>query len=104
MQNPVLALSRLVLSDADPVQALLSRKAVLADPHIFNLMLKGTDGKGTYPGPRTNQASSGRCWLFATLNVIRYNVVEKLNLGDFELSQNHLFFYDKLEKANYYLE
>jgi aminopeptidase C len=37
-------------------------------------------------------------------NVLRYNVIEKLNLGDFQLSQNYLFFYDKLEKANYYLE
>jgi bleomycin hydrolase len=31
-------------------------------------------------------------------------VIEKLNLGDFQLAQNYLFFYDKLEKANYYLE
>ena len=36
--------------------------------------------------------------------MLRYNVIEKLNLGDFQLSQNYLFFYDKLEKANYYLE
>jgi len=35
---------------------------------------------------------------------LRYNVIEKLNLGDFQLSQSYLFFYDKLEKANYYLE
>jgi hypothetical protein len=37
-------------------------------------------------------------------NVLRYNVIEQLKLGDFQLSQNYLFFYDKLEKANYYLE
>jgi bleomycin hydrolase len=37
-------------------------------------------------------------------NVLRYNVIEMLNLGDFQLSQNYLFFYDKLEKANFYLE
>ena len=37
-------------------------------------------------------------------NVLRYNVIEKLNLGEFQLSQSYLFFYDKLEKANYYLE
>lgn len=42
--------------------------------------------------------------LTSTANVLRYNVIEKLNLGDFQLSQNYLFFYDKLEKANYYLE
>ncbi|WVR06149.1 hypothetical protein IAU60_003179 [Kwoniella sp. DSM 27419] len=37
-------------------------------------------------------------------NVLRYNVIEQLKLGEFELSQNYLFFYDKLEKANYYLD
>lgn len=36
--------------------------------------------------------------------MLRYHVIDKLNLGDFQLSQNYLFFYDKLEKANYYLE
>lgn len=37
-------------------------------------------------------------------NVLRYNVIDTLKLGDFQLSQSYLFFYDKLEKANYYLE
>lgn len=37
-------------------------------------------------------------------NVLRYNVIEQLKLGDFQLSQSYLYFYDKLEKANYYLE
>lgn len=40
----------------------------------------------------------------APANVLRYNVVEELKLGDFQLSQSYLFFYDKIEKANYYLE
>ncbi|RXK40742.1 hypothetical protein M231_01994 [Tremella mesenterica] len=97
--DPSLQLSRLVLSNSDPVQTLISRKALIKDAKVFNLTLKGE-----YPGPRVNQASSGRCWLFATTNVLRYNVVEVLGLGDFQLSQSYLFFYDKLEKANYYLE
>jgi hypothetical protein len=37
-------------------------------------------------------------------NVLRYDIINQLNLGDFQLSQSYLFFYDKLEKANYYLE
>ncbi|WVQ96907.1 hypothetical protein IAU59_004015 [Kwoniella sp. CBS 9459] len=102
--NPTFALSRLVLSKADPVQSLASRPVFVRDAKVFNLSLKGTGAHGEYPGPRTNQASSGRCWLFATTNVLRYNVIEQLKLGDFELSQNYLFFYDKLEKANYFLE
>ena len=51
----------------------------------------------------TNQHNSGRCWLFAFLNVMRIPMSEKYNLANFEFSQNYLFFYDKLEKANYYL-
>ncbi|WVW79039.1 hypothetical protein I302_101002 [Kwoniella bestiolae CBS 10118] len=103
-KNPTFALSRLVLSKADPVLSLSSRAALIHDAKIFNLRLKGTGANGEYPGPRVNQASSGRCWLFATTNVLRYSVIEQLKLGEFELSQNYLFFYDKLEKANYYLE
>ena len=55
-------------------------------------------------GHMTNQKASGRCWLFAALNVFRYEMIAKYNLEDFELSQNYLFFYDKLERSNYYLE
>jgi bleomycin hydrolase len=52
----------------------------------------------------TNQQNSGRCWLFAFLNIIRFKMIQKYNLlPSFEFSQNYLFFYDKLEKANYYL-
>lgn len=53
-------------------------------------------------GP-TDQKGSGRCWLFAFLNVMRIFMIKKYNLEDFEFSQNYLFFYDKLEKANYFL-
>lgn len=52
----------------------------------------------------TDQKSSGRCWLFASLNVFRPKVIEKYNLSDFEFSQNYLFFFDQLEKANLFLQ
>jgi bleomycin hydrolase len=52
----------------------------------------------------TNQKKSGRCWLFAGLNVMRPVVIEKHNLKNFEFSQNYLAFWDKLEKANNFLE
>lgn len=52
----------------------------------------------------TNQKSSGRCWIFAATNVLREMVAKKINSTDFELSQNYLAFYDKLEKINYALE
>jgi bleomycin hydrolase len=52
----------------------------------------------------TNQKSSGRCWLFAALNVIRREVCTQYNLDNFEFSQSYLFFWDKLERMNYNLE
>lgn len=55
-------------------------------------------------GKITNQKSSGRCWMFAGMNVLRKQVMEKCNLKTFELSQNYILFFDKLEKANYFYE
>lgn len=50
-----------------------------------------------------NQLTSGRCWIFAGLNVLRENIAKRLGLTSFELSQNYLAFYDKLEKINMFL-
>src|SRR3954452_128704 len=52
----------------------------------------------------TNQKQSGRCWLFAGLNLLRVGAARKMGLAEFEFSQNHLLFWDKLEKANFWLE
>ena len=52
----------------------------------------------------TNQKSSGRCWLFTGLNVLRPKVIEKYNMKEFEFSQNYGFFWDQLEKSNFFLE
>lgn len=53
---------------------------------------------------RTDQKSSGRCWLFTGLNVMRARMIGKYDLGAFTFSQNYLFFYDQLEKANLFLQ
>ena len=53
---------------------------------------------------RTDQKSSGRCWLFTGLNVLRSRMIQKYDLGAFTFSQNYLFFYDQLEKANLFLQ
>jgi len=52
----------------------------------------------------TDQKKSGRCWLFAGLNMMRQAIIKKCKLKDFQFSQNHLAFWDKLEKANCLLE
>lgn len=52
----------------------------------------------------TDQKSSGRCWLFTGLNVLRAKAISEHNLGTFTFSQNYVFFYDQLEKANLFLQ
>lgn len=51
----------------------------------------------------TNQKSSGRCWIFATLNAIRIPFMKAHNLEEFEFSQAYLFYWDKIERCNYFL-
>jgi len=51
----------------------------------------------------TDQKSSGRCWLFTGLNVLRAKMIDKYELPGMEFSQNYLFFYDQLEKSNLFL-
>ena len=52
----------------------------------------------------TDQKSSGRCWLFTGLNVLRAAASARHGLGNFQFSQNYNFFYDQLEKANLFLQ
>ena len=77
------------------VLAASAEKTAMIDTHFSNeVTTKG----------RTNQLSSGRCWLFTGLNVLRARMIEKHDLGAFTFSQNYLFFYDQLEKANLFLQ
>ena len=52
----------------------------------------------------TDQQSSGRCWLFTGLNVMRAKVIAEQDLGAFQFSQSYCFFYDQLEKCNLFLQ
>lgn len=52
----------------------------------------------------TDQKSSGRCWLFTGLNVMRAKVIEEQGIGSFQFSQSFCFFYDQLEKSNLFLQ
>ena len=52
----------------------------------------------------TNQLSSGRCWLFTGLNVLRAKMINKYDLPSMEFSQNYNSFYDLLEKSNLFLQ
>ncbi|EMD00653.1 hypothetical protein BAUCODRAFT_566432 [Baudoinia panamericana UAMH 10762] len=86
------------LSSNNPSLILEKPAAILKDTQYFNLTI-------THEGsPVTNQRSSGRCWIFAATNVFRVAVQQKYDIEKFELSQAYLFFWDKVEKANYFLE
>ena len=99
----------------------LQQKETVADKAIRNAMASNSisvlatdastlipvDDHFTYRVPNkgiTNQASSGRCWLFTGMNVLRSKAINKYNLKGLELSQCYLFFYDQLEKANLFLQ
>lgn len=84
------------VSNNDVKKLALNREMLTAHNNLFNHRIKT---KGI-----TNQKSSGRCWLFAGLNIMRPKVIKELKLNDFEFSQNYLFFWDKMEKANTFLE
>ena len=55
-------------------------------------------------GDTTDQKRSGRCWMFASLNTMRYRVMKKLGLKTFELSQAYPLFWDKYERSNWFFE
>ena len=52
----------------------------------------------------TDQKSSGRCWMFSGFNVLRANFARRTDSLTVELSQDYLFFWDQLEKANLMLQ
>ena len=51
-----------------------------------------------------NQKNSNNSFIYAGCNVLREAICKKYNLEDFEISQNFIAFYDKLEKCNYIME
>ena len=52
----------------------------------------------------SDQKSSGRCWMFSGMNVLRANFAKRTDSLRVEFSQAYLFFYDQLEKANLFLQ
>jgi bleomycin hydrolase len=88
MQNAV--------TKVDVKEIALDRSLVTSMDHSFSHTLDSWKA--------TDQKKSGRCWMFAGLNVMRVDAMKTLLLEEFELSQNYIMFWDKLEKSNYFLE
>ena len=88
MQNAV--------TKVDVKEIALDRSLVTSMDHSFSHTLDNWKA--------TDQKKSGRCWMFAGLNVMRVDAMKTLLLEELELSQNYIMFWDKLEKSNYFLE
>src|SRR6266516_1418705 len=94
--NPAYRLARNAVTQTSVDHIALNRDIVTAIDHSFSTTLDNWSV--------THQKRSGRCWMFAGLNLCRPGAMDKLNLKNFDLSQNYLLFWDNLEKANYFLE
>jgi len=80
-----------------PIDAVaLNRAIVTRADHTFSVHLDAWKV--------THQKKSGRCWMFAGMNLLRVGAMKKMNVEDFEFSQNYVMFWDKCEKANWFLE
>ncbi len=84
------------MAESDAGKLVLNQKVAMAVDRNFSTRLDDWSP--------TDQKSSGRCWLFAATNLLRVGVMRRLKLKSFEFSQSWLMFWDKLEKANYFLE
>tara|TARA_B100001013_G_C24621459_1_gene447403 strand:+ start:37 stop:1377 length:1341 start_codon:yes stop_codon:yes gene_type:complete len=95
-QNPSLQLMQNIVTQRDVNEVALNHKIISDATHNFSNVLDDWSV--------TNQARSGRCWMFAGLNLFRSEARNILNLKEFEYSQNYVMFWDKLERCNFLLE
>jgi bleomycin hydrolase len=95
-KKPNLRLAQNAVTQTAADDIALNRAIVTSTDHTFSHLLDDW--------AVTHQKKSGRCWMFAGLNLFRVGAMKKMNLKDFEFSQNYTLFWDKFERANYFLE
>ncbi|RPH33156.1 MAG: biotin transporter BioY [Bacteroidales bacterium] len=84
------------LTNSDIKTLVVNRENIGKTDHLFKYRIK--------TGSITDQKSSGRCWMFTSLNTFRNKVADKLSMSTFEFSESYLYFWDILEKSNLFLE
>ncbi len=94
--EPAYTLAQNAVTQTPVTDVTLNRSVIASTDHTFSNLLDDW--------AVTNQKKSGRCWMFAGLNLLRVGAMKKMNLKEFEFSQNYTLFWDKLERANYFLE
>jgi bleomycin hydrolase len=102
LASPKNRLAQNVITKVSVLEAAVDRDAHAGTNHHFSTALRDTLGE---EGLATSQGGSGRCWMFAMLNTLRLPIIKALDLPrDFELSQSYLFFWDKIERSNFFLQ
>ncbi|MEE2756525.1 MAG: C1 family peptidase [Myxococcota bacterium] len=94
--NKKLRLAQNAVTQTTADDVALNREIVTASDFTFSITLDDWQV--------TNQQKSGRCWMFAALNLLRVGTMDTLNVRDFEFSQNYTLFWDKFERSNYFFE
>ncbi len=96
--DPKNRLASNAVAQNDIATVALNRQSVNRINHTYSHLIETPEA--------TNQGATGRCWMFAGLNVLRLAAIQKMGLKveKFELSQAYLMYWDKLEKANFFLE
>ena len=94
--NPANRLAQNAVTQVTVDDITLNRAIVTETDHTFSIQLDDWTV--------TNQKRTGRCWMFAGLNLLRVGARKTMGIKSFEFSQNYLMFWDKLERANYFLE
>src|SRR3990167_11323000 len=95
--NPINIISRNTVNTVGVMGSCIDPDRMNNISHVFEFSLKPEHVKAT------NQGHSGRCWMFAVLNIFRNLMMNRMNLKTFEFSQAYLFFWDKFERANSYI-
>jgi bleomycin hydrolase len=95
--DPINIVSRNAVTAVGSMLCTMDSNRVNGINHVFMNTIKKKHLKAT------NQGRSGRCWMYAGLNMFRHSVIGALDLDNFEFSETYLFFWDKFERANRYL-
>jgi bleomycin hydrolase len=96
LDKPTAAIQNALTNDASIKTQALNRELQGKIDHYFKYRVKV---KGI-----TDQKSSGRCWMFSSLNALRPLVIKKYRVEEFDFSHNYLYFWDIFEKSNLFLE
>ncbi|MFR9503483.1 MAG: C1 family peptidase [Rikenellaceae bacterium] len=86
------------------IQSTSNLKSLALDNDVVNSMDHIFKYKAKLNSTISDQHSSGRCWMFTSMNVLRPQVAEQFNLKSFDFSHNYCYFWDIFEKSNLFLE